>query len=50
MMILSNCDNNDQEPERTICVHTVQLKSDRDDTIGTDSNGPIQGIRISTVP
>ena len=50
MMILSNCDNNDQEPEQTIRVHTVQLKSDRDDTIGTDSNGPIQGIRISTVP
>ena len=38
-----------QEPEPTIRVHTIPLRSDRYNTIGTDSNKPIQAIHIFTI-
>ena len=40
----------DQEPDQATRVYTASLKSDRYDTIGIDSDEPMQGIRISTVP
>ena len=48
-IILSYDDAPDPEPEQAIRVHTVLLRSDRYDTIGTGSDDSIWCIRISTV-